>query len=391
MRSHFFLLCALLVNCSSSRHGETDAEPNTEDASPGDETSPDIDASSEPDDAGSNTPDAAPFTADYFIGADITWVQKDEANGATYTDGTKREILQLVKDHGFNYIRLRTFVDPKAADGYDRVNGYADLAHTITFGKRIKDAGMGFLLDFHYSDNWADPGKQCVPIAWQSATTIDQLATLVHDYTADAITQLIAGGARPDMVQIGNEITPGMLLHRCNANGSPVSNNPVTGSASNWANLGALLRAGSQAVRDIDPAILIMLHIDRGGDFFNSNVFITSALDQGVSFDVFGESTYTAYQGQPSGWQSTFTQLAAAFPMLKFVSAEYGPEQRSVNDIVFGLPNRQGIGTFNWEPTHVGTWNTGHSLFTAGAGSVYTATPDLALYDPMKADYAERL
>src|SRR5262249_6776862 len=158
------------------------------------------DASSD-DDAGLGTPDAPESTADFFIGADITWVQRDETNGATYTDGTPRDILQLLKDHGFNYIRLRTFVDPRASDGYDRTNGYADLAHTITFGKRIKDAGMGFLLDFHYSDNWADPGKQCVPVAWQSATTIEQLATLVHDYTADAVTQLIGAGARPDMVQ----------------------------------------------------------------------------------------------------------------------------------------------------------------------------------------------
>ena len=72
-----------------------------------------------------------------------------------------------MKSHGFNYIRLRTFVDPRASDGYDKNNGYDDIAHTIDFGKQIKDAGMGLLVDFHYSDNWADPGKQCVPVAWQ--------------------------------------------------------------------------------------------------------------------------------------------------------------------------------------------------------------------------------
>jgi arabinogalactan endo-1,4-beta-galactosidase len=213
-----------------------------------------------------NAGSAGTSNATYMIGADITSVQAAEARGATYSDGMMRDIFALLKSHGFNYIRLRTFVDPKAADGYDQQNGFADLAHTISFGKRIKAAGMGFLLDFHYSDNWADPGKQCVPVVWQSLTTIDQLATAVHDYTKDAITQLIAGGARPDMVQIGNEITPGMLIHRCDADGQPTGTNQVSGSISNWTNLGALLKAGVKGVKDVDPGILVMLHIDRGGD-----------------------------------------------------------------------------------------------------------------------------
>ncbi|HMJ50880.1 MAG TPA: glycosyl hydrolase 53 family protein [Polyangiaceae bacterium] len=326
----------------------------------------------------------------FFIGADITWVQADEAGGATYSDGTRKEILQLLKDHGFNYVRLRTFVDPKAADGYDKQNGYGDLAHTLTFGKRIKAAGMGFLLDFHYSDNWADPGKQCVPVAWQGSTSIAELATAVHDYTKDAVAQLVAAGARPDMVQIGNEITPGMLLHRCDSGGLPTGSNPVTGSIANWTNLGTLLKAGVQGVKDVDASIKIMLHIDRGGTFNVSRDFIANAISQAVPFDVFGESCYTAYQGQPSAWMSTFTQLGAMFPNLRFVIAEYGPEQRAANDVVFNLPNQQGIGTFNWEPTHGGAWNTDHALFSV-SGKAYTATADLALYDLMKTAYASRL
>jgi arabinogalactan endo-1,4-beta-galactosidase len=344
-------------------------------------------------------------SASYFIGADITSVQAAEARGATYSDGTKKDIFQLLKDHGFNYIRLRTFVDPKAADGYDQQNGYADLAHTISFGKRIKAAGLGFLLDFHYSDNWADPGKQCVPIAWQGYTTIDQLATAVHDYTKDAITQLIAGGARPDMVQIGNEITPGMLLHICDSGGQPTGMNPVNGSTSNWSNLGALLNAGVKGVKDVDTGIKIMLHIDRGGDkggytggaLGTSESFITNAQKQGVVFDVFGESSYQAYQGDPNStsntetdWMKTFSGLATKFPNIQLVAAEYGPMQREINDVVFGLANNQGLGTFNWEPTEQGDWNTGHSLFTA-KGNANTATADLALYDAMKTAYASRL
>jgi arabinogalactan endo-1,4-beta-galactosidase len=217
-------------------------------------------------------------------------------------------------------------------------------------------------------------------------TTIDQLATAVHDYTKDAITQLIAGGARPDMVQIGNEITPGMLIHRCDANGAPMGNSPVTGSSSNWVNLGTLLKAAAQGIKDVDTGIKIMLHIDRAQDFAGSRSYITNAMTQGVPFDVFGESSYTLYQGTPADWLSTFTQLAAAFPNLKFVSAEYGPEERAINDVLFNLPNQQGIGTFYWEATHSGADNAGHLLF---ANRV--AQPDLLLYDLMKTAYASRL
>jgi arabinogalactan endo-1,4-beta-galactosidase len=348
---------------------------------------------------------AAASSTRYLIGADITSVQSAEARGASYSDGTTRDILQLLKSHGFNYIRLRTFVDPKAADGYDKQNGYADLAHTIRFGQRIKTAGLGFLLDFHYSDNWADPGKQCVPVAWQRYRTLAELATAVHDYTKDAVAQLVAAGARPDMVQIGNEITPGMLLHVCDANGQPTGNNAVTGSSSNWTNLGALLKAGVQGVKDVDAGIEIMLHIDRGGDkggfsgdaLNTSANFITNAQKQGVVFDVFGESCYQSYQGDAQSaantradWAKTFNGLATRFPKLRFVAAEYGPMQREINDVVFGLGAEQGAGTFNWEPSQQGDWNTGHALFTA-AGNTFTASADLSLYDAMKVAYASRL
>jgi arabinogalactan endo-1,4-beta-galactosidase len=352
---------------------------------------------------------STPLTSSYFIGTDISRVQTDPA-GTLYTDndGTRKDMLVLLKGHGFNYIRVRTFVDPRAADGNDKTNGFYDVAHTITFGKRIKDAGMGFLLDFHYSDNWADPGKQCVPVAWQSATTIAALATLVHDYTKDAITRLVAGGARPDMVAIGNEITPGMLIHLCNSGGQPLAGtagyNPINGALylysstdvgappaggpapGGWTNLGMLLKAGVAGVKEVDPNIRIMLHIDRAQDLASSRLYITNAMAQAVPFDVFAESAYSLAQAPSSAWGPTFTQLATMFPSLQFVAAEYGPDERLLNDILFGLPNQQGIGTFYWEATHSGADNAGHLLF-----SNRVAQPDLLLYDAMKTAYAGRL
>jgi arabinogalactan endo-1,4-beta-galactosidase len=339
------------------------------------------------------------FKASFYIGADVT-------DQETQPDATRANLLTTMKSHGFNFIRLRTFVDPKAADGYDKANGTDDITHTVAFGKQIKDAGMGLLVDFHYSDNWADPGKQCVPVAWQGYTTIAQMATAVHDYTKDAITKLVAGGARPDMVQIGNETTPGMLIHVCDSGGQPTGNNQITGSTSNWTNLGMLLKAGVQGVKDVDAGILISCHIDRGGDkptdsagaaLSTSVNWITNAQKQGVVLDAFGESSYQKYQGDPNSepntkttWTNTFGGLATKFPNLKIFSAEYGPLQRDINDVLFNLPNQQGIGTFNWEPTTQGDWNTGHDLLRR-SGTTYTAQPDLALYDQMKIDYAGRL
>jgi arabinogalactan endo-1,4-beta-galactosidase len=343
--------------------------------------------------------------ASYLMGADITFVQADEASGATYSDGMARDIIQILKDHGFNAIRTRTFVDPRAADGYDPAGGFGDLAHTIAFGQRVKAAGLTFLVDFHLSDNWADPGKQCVPVAWQGRA-LPQLAQALHDYTKDAITQLVAAGARPDMVQLGNEITPGLLLHICDANGMPTGGSPASGSVSNWTNLGTLLKAAVAGVREVDPGIVLAMHLDRGGDkatdrpgsaLQTSIDWVTNARNQGVAFDVLAESAYQLYQGEPGNdadtvdtWTTTFSGLAARFPDLKLLAVEYGPLQRNINDIVYGLPSRQGLGAFDWEPTHEGAWNTGHSLFSS-AGTRYTATPDLSLYDAMRSAYAGRL
>jgi arabinogalactan endo-1,4-beta-galactosidase len=338
----------------------------------------------------------------YWMGADIT--DQEVAPAAAQDD-----LLRQMNAHGFNAIRLRTFVEPKAADGYDKVNGFDDIAHTTTFGKKIKDAGFALLVDFHMSDNWADPGKQCVPVAWQGYTTITSLAAALHDYVKASIATLIAGGARPDMVQIGNETTPGMLLHLCDSGGQRTADAALQGAATaaGWPNLGLLLKAGVAGVREVDPSILVSFHIDKGGSYSITNSWIDNAIKQGATPDAFGESCYQQYQGDKNsiantvnGWTSTFTQLVAAYPNLRFFAAEYGPLERQVNDVVFALPGNQGLGTFDWEPTTQGDWNakqatdpasvTTHALFQR-AGNTYTALPDLSLYDQMKVDYAGRL
>src|ERR1700733_12523334 len=167
-------------------------------------------------DVGTGRSDASTATdasvPSFYLGADISFVQEEEDQGRKFydTDGTEKDIFQILKNHGFNYVRLRTFVAPLASDGYDTVRGsttaYCDVAHTVTMGARAKAAGMGFLLDFHMSDTWADPGHQVIPLAWQS-DSLPELEAQVESYTHSVVSQLVAGNARPDMVQIGNEIT----------------------------------------------------------------------------------------------------------------------------------------------------------------------------------------
>ena len=340
----------------------------------------------------------------YFFGADVT---DQEPAGTTAINN----LLSDMKANGMNFVRLRTFVDPKAADGYDQTSGYDDITHTVAFGKLVKAAGMGLLIDFHMSDNWADPGKQCVPVSWQGYTNITDLANALQSYVQSSISALVAGGARPDMVQIGNETTPGMLLHICDSGGQVIKGMTpkVTGAASSsgWSNLGKLLKAGIPGVKAVDTGILISFHIDRGNAYSTTKNWLDNAIAQGATPDTFGESCYQQYQGDTSStantksmWQSTFSQLVTAYPKIRFFAAEYGPMEREINDVIFGLPNNQGLGTFDWEPTSQGTWNakqpsdassvTTHALWQR-SGNNYNALPDLALYPPMQTAYASRL
>ena len=148
---------------------------------------------------------------DKMLGADISFLPELEAKGMKFSDkGVEKDAIQILKDHGFNYVRLRIFVDPQNDSGYSPQKGFCDLAHTKEMAKRIKAAGMKFLLDFHYSDYWADPGKQFKPKAWRGEN-FTQLKQSVYDYTKMVMQQLKEQNTTPDMVQVGNEINHGMI------------------------------------------------------------------------------------------------------------------------------------------------------------------------------------
>jgi arabinogalactan endo-1,4-beta-galactosidase len=286
-------------------------------------------------------------------------------------------VFQILKEHGFNYIRLRIFNDPKAPSGGSAATtgavyggystqGFCDLAHTKAMALRIKAAGMRFSLDFHYSDNWADPGKQYKPHAWADAP-FSALTDSVREFTKYVIGELKNQGTTPHMVQVGNEITAGMIW--------------PDGRSSNWNNLAALLKAGIAGVKAVDSGIKIVLHIDKGGDNAATRGWVDQAVAKGVQFDVLGESCYTKWQGQPSSWQSNFADLVKRYPKLSFIIAEYSWEKRSANDVMFNLPDGKGLGTFIWEPLQYE-----EAIFDQ-SGSKYTANSLIDLYPKMVEDY----
>jgi arabinogalactan endo-1,4-beta-galactosidase len=149
---------------------------------------------------------------------------------------------------------------------------------------------------------------------------------------------MAGAGVQPDMVQIGNEITPGMMTDR-------------GGSTRDWTKLARLLKAGIAGVKEVDPKILVMLHIDRGGDNRTARDWIESALAHDVPFEILGLSCYRRWHGPPSVWKENLDDLANRFPELSFLIVEIGAEIFETNQIMFELPDQRGLGTFIWEPT----------------------------------------
>ena len=277
-------------------------------------------------------------TTEKIIGADISFLPQLEAEGIKFSvDGKQNDAIKILKEHGFNYIRLRIFYDPTTDSGYSKP-GYCGLEQTKAMAKRIKAAGMKFLLDFHYSDTWADPGKQFKPETWKNLSFTD-LTKALHDYTRDVLTQLQTQGTLPDMVQIGNEINHGILWD--------------DGNIVHLDNLATLLKAGIAATREVSTSIKVMLHIADGGQNDESRYFFDNMISRGVVFDIIGQSYYPQWHGTLEQLKSNLNDLSARYAQPVIV-AEYTYHKTEVNDIAFTLPKGNIKGTFIWEPLN--TW-----------------------------------
>lgn len=240
----------------------------------------------------------------FYLGADISELFQFEQQGAVYMNGDKPgDALAIFIKNGWTCFRLRIWVDPR--------NGVNGLEYTTKLAKRIKSSGGTFMLDFHYSDWWADPQKQNKPAAW-SKLDFDALVKQTETYSAHVIKTLKDAGATPDFVQIGNEITGGTLWPDAQVKVPPSSVKVISGDvvvinppepyddAKQWDHLIRILKAASAGVRsETAPAdnVRIIVHIDCGGDWPVTKWYLDHLANAGVDFDVIGQSFYPNWHG----------------------------------------------------------------------------------------------
>lgn len=304
-------------------------------------------------------------------GADVSTLLKVEDKGGEFYDrGVRKDPLVILRSHGVNYVRLKIWKDPVDVDGYN------DLAKTVEMAQRAKKAGFKLLLDFHYSNFWADPGRQDKPTAWMGLNP-EELEQAVYDHTAETVQALKDVQALPDMVQIGNEIQSGMLW--------PDGKTWGEGSGG-FDRLAPLLRAGIDGVRDVagNRDVKIMLHLADGGDNGLYRWWFDEVTKRGITdFDVIGFSFYPYWHGTLAQLGANMADISARYDKdVMVVETAYAFTLENGDDLpnIFGaqqaqdagypatvtgqaafiedirrvvqeVPGGRGLGVFYWEPT----------------------------------------
>jgi arabinogalactan endo-1,4-beta-galactosidase len=298
------------------------------------------------------------WAQEFAKGADVTWLPQMEATGYQFydTDGTKKDALQLLKDRGMNTVRLRVFVNPSD----DPRSGHCSKEETVAFALRAQKMGFRIMIDFHYSDSWADPGKQNKPAAWKDLP-FNLLAQALYDHTFDVMTALQKANVKTEWVQIGNEIPGGMLW--------------PDGSTSNWKQLGILLNKGYDAVKAVDQSIKVIVHLDEGDNIEKYRTFYDNATAQNVRYDVIGLSYYPFwvkkdYTETIANLEFNLNDLVKRYNkevMVVEVGGEYDKVENTkalleaTIKAVRNVPNQKGLGVLYWEPQGEKSWS-GYSL-----------------------------
>ncbi len=258
-----------------------------------------------------------------FVGGDISLLPTYEEHGAIYKDhdgNTISDMLSFLKQQGWNAMRVRLFVDPSKATSTEKGEGVRqDLDYVVSLGRRIKAAGMLLMLDFHYSDAWADPAKQWTPDAW---LTLDDEALYqkVYSYTRECLEAMNAAGASPDFIQTGNEISYGMLWGQRGTS----ANRCYMGSDAGWERFTTLLKRAGQACREICPQAKIVLHTERAKQPSVLSNFYTQMKQYGVDYDIIGLSYYPYYHGNLATLNTALTQMENNYPDKRIMIVETG-------------------------------------------------------------------
>ena len=307
----------------------------------------------------------------FYAGADLSFQPQEVDGGAVYYDstGAQESAMQVFKEGGFNFVRLRIWNNPS--------DGYCGLQKTLQMAAEAKSLGMHIELDFHYSDSWADPGKQYPPAAWASKS-FSQMNDSIYDYTKNVIAALKAENALPDIVQTGNEITNGMLWPVGQLNGN---------NTTQWMQFTTLLKSASSGVKAAlakGDSVQIMIHIDRSMDIGTTEWFFDHLKTYDVPYDIIGQSYYSWYHGTDlntlqanldtaavrynkdivlaeTAFPFTFDYnndgegnlVGSSSPLPTGYSATAADQKRYLEDlktIVQNVPNGHGKGIFYWAP-----------------------------------------
>ncbi|MFT3907968.1 MAG: glycosyl hydrolase 53 family protein [Ferruginibacter sp.] len=299
------------------------------------------------------TPTDTTTPAFFAKGADVSWVTQMESGGIQFynSTGTQTECMQLMKDLGMNSIRLRVWVNPS--------NNWCNTADVLTKALRAKSLGMKILLDFHYSDSWADPGQQNKPAAWASQD-FATLKTSVSQHTTSVMTTLKTNGITPEWVQVGNETNDGMLW-------------PDGKASTNMSNFTALINAGYDAVKAVSPTSKVVVHISNGYDNSLFRWIFDGLKNNGGKWDVIGMSLYptaTNWSSINSQCKSNMVDMIARYNK-EIMICEVGMSwdqgaacKAFIADIITktkALSNNKGLGVFYWEPEAYNSWQ-GYTL-----------------------------
>jgi arabinogalactan endo-1,4-beta-galactosidase len=313
------------------------------------------------------------------MGADISSLKKSEDKGGVYADanGQPDDALKILAAHGLNYARIRVWVN--SPDGY---HGKAQL---LEMAKRLKAQNIKLLVDFHYADTWADPGKQPKPKAWEKLD-FPSLKKALYDHTFDVCNSLKAQGTPPDMMQIGNEITNGMLW-------------PDGKNGQSFDNLAELLNEGQRAAKDCSPETLVMFHLDNGGKNEMYRWWFDAITERKVPFDVIGVSYYPYWHGTLADLQNNLDDIATRYNKdIILVEAAYAFTQdendtfqniirfqetsgypfspagqrkmlADMMSIVRAVPDGRGLGIFWWDATWTAVRGNGWDPGRASSGN----------------------
>lgn len=284
-----------------------------------------------------------PVVASTFAkGADISWVTQMESSGYKFYDkkGNQQDLFALMKGLGFNSIRLRAWVNP--------TDGWCNTTDLVAKALRAKAAGMKIMIDFHYSDSWADPGKQFKPAAWASLD-FAALQTALHNYTVDVMNTLKANGITPDWVQVGNETNDGMLWEDGRA-------------SKNMANFAALIKAGYTAVKSVSSTTKVIVHISNGYDNGLFRWMFDGLKANGAQWDIIGMSLYPStdnYTALDTQCLANINDMVSRYStpcMVVEVGMQATAPETSrtfLADIITkvnSVSGNNGLGVFYWEP-----------------------------------------